>query len=295
MKLLLIGCGTMGGAIVRAVLDGKHGRLFESVTVVDPNEAKMATFKERGCEVATSLEELRGRANNRPTVEPNTMVVLAVKPQDVDEALAALKKCWKKQGTRGQDTKSSHGSFLVSVAAGVSMERLRNGSGCEAVVRVMPNTPAQVGLGASGWMAAPVLTVEQKSAVVALLDLLGVSVEVSSEDELDAVTALSGSGPAYVFYFMEALVEGAEKLGLPREAAMRLAVQTVKGAAVLAEGGGETKSSATLEGLKSLRAQVTSKGGTTEQAIGVLEEAALKTAVHAAMRAAYERAKEMFN
>lgn len=280
MKLLVIGCGNMGGAIVRAVLNepGERGRLFESVTVVDSNEKKMATFKKRGCEVATSV----------PTIAPNTMVILAVKPQDVDSVLAVLKKCWGKLDGIAQ----SAGTFLVSIAAGVSMERLRRGSGCEAVVRVMPNTPAQVGLGVSGWMAAKgeqggaVLSVEQKAAVVGLLDLLGVSVEVSSEDELDAVTALSGSGPAYVFYFMEALVEGAEKLGLPHEAAERLAVQTVKGAAVLAEG-------ATLESLKNMRAQVTSKGGTTEQAIGVLEEAAFKTAVHAAMRAAYERAKEM--
>lgn len=303
MKLLVIGCGNMGGAIIRAVLEaqepGERGRLFESVAVVDPSKEKMATFKERGCEVATSLEELRDGA----MAGANTMVVLAVKPQDVNSALAELKKSWEKP----DGTTQSAGSFLVSIAAGVSMDRLIKGLGGDgsgrggiAVVRVMPNTPAQIGLGASGWMAAQsdqggaVLSVEQQSAVVALLDLLGVSVEVSSEDELDAVTALSGSGPAYVFYFIEALVEGAEKLGLPREAAMRLAVQTVKGAAALAEGGeARANGGATLEGLKNLRAQVTSKGGTTEQAVGVLEEAGFKAMVHAAMRAAYERAKGM--
>lgn len=283
MKLLIIGGGNMGGAMVRACMndaratakDGACSKgLFESVTVVDSHAGKLEEFKKMGCEVATSLE---GGAMT------DTMILLAVKPQDIDVVLAELKAL-------------VDGALLVSIAAGVSMERLVRGSGCEAVVRVMPNTPAQIGLGATGWMAGAGVSQEQKKTVAAFLELMGVAVEVESEDELDAVTALSGCGPAYVFYFMEALIEGAGKLGLSKEAAGRLAVQTVKGAAALAESattGDGADGDSVLEALQTLRAKVTSKGGTTEQAVGVLEEAAFKATVHNAMRAAYERAREM--
>ncbi len=291
MKLLVIGCGNMGAAVVKAVhgkTAGKNVTGAWAVFVHDRSVEKMAALSTYGATAVASLGDF--------SFDADTMVLLAVKPQDVDGVLHEL---------RGRLKGLSHGeSLLVSIAAGVPMERLQRGSGCEAIVRVMPNTPAQIGLGASGWMASVAVTPAQKTAVKMLLEAMGIAVEVASEDELDAVTALSGCGPAYVFYFMEALMEGAEKLGLPQGAAARLTLQTVKGAAALAEMAGDgtmtvgrrdvdSTGGATLEKLKKLRAQVASKGGTTERALDVLEEAKFKKIVADAVRAAYDRAKEM--
>lgn len=208
--------------------------------------------------------------------DADTAVLLAVKPQDCDGVLNDLKQMGHPSG------------LLISIAAGVSLERLHEKSGCAAVVRVMPNTPALIGQGASGWLASSVVTPSQKECVRSMLNTFGLAMEVHDEAELDAVTAFSGSGPAYVFYFIEALTQGGIALGLSVEQALALALQTVYGGASLA------KAQATsLEELTSLRAKVTSKGGTTERAIGLFETKNFKKIIADAMQASYERAKEL--
>lgn len=267
MHLLVLGCGNMGSAMVQA-LSRRKEPLFERVFVFDTHASKATALAATG---ATPLASFKEISFQRPYV-----VLLAVKPQDLDELLSHLK------GRLVGD------SLLISIAAGVRLARLQEKSGHKAVVRVMPNTPALVGLGASAWLASSDVSDHQKKQVHDLLESFGIAVEVANEDQLDAVTALSGSGPAYVFYFLEALCEGGTALGLSQEVAYRLALQTLLGSATLAQ-----QNSKTLEGVQALRAQVTSKGGTTEAGFGMMEKGAFKKLIENAMEAAYRRAKEL--
>ena len=264
MKLLVIGFGNMGSAIVKA-LQTQESPLFESIIIFDRSEEKIAMAKEMGVGVLDSLEDMA----------EDEVVLLAVKPQDMDAALDQLKD------------KLKDNALLVSIAAGVTLARLKEKSGHEAVVRVMPNTPALVGQGASGFIASGGVGEEQRKVVKIMLESFGMAIELTNEDQIDMVTALSGSGPAYVFYFLEALIGGATNLGLSEEDALKLAIQTMAGGAELA------KSVEGLSGLEQLRSNVTSKGGTTEQAIAKFDEAQLKNIVAEAMKAAYDRAKEL--
>ncbi len=266
MKLIVIGFGNMGSAIVKA-LQKRDEPLFASIAVLDPSEEKRAVAQDMGLEVWETLESA--------VIDEDSVILLAVKPQDMDDLLESLKG------------KLYAGALLMSIAAGVSLERLKAVSGHESIVRVMPNTPALVGKGASGWMVSEAVTAEQKDLVKKMLGSFGMAVEVTDEDQMDMVTALSGSGPAYVFYFLEALVEGGEELGLEEDVALKLALQTVVGGAALAE------SAKDLDGLQQLCANVTSKGGTTEKAIEMFDEGELKKLVAEAMDAAYKRAKEL--
>lgn len=267
MKLIVIGCGNMGSAIVQAVLR-QTPRRFETVNVFDLNTEKRAILEEKGALALASLEDLG--------IDDESVVLVAVKPQDLTPVLQALRPQWKPR------------ALLISIAAGVPLRRLQEESGHSAVVRVMPNTPAMIGAGASGWFAAEVVTADHKQAVEDLLQSFGIAFEVSSEDELDKLTALSGSGPAYVFYFLEALVQGGVSLGLSSEMSHALAIQTVVGSAALAQ-----KESHDEMSLQTLRANVTSKGGTTERAIATLDQHELKKTISEAMHAAYRRAKEL--
>ena len=256
MKLLVIGFGNMGSAIVKALLKAPD-KLFEEILVMDHSEGKGRVAQEMGLRVVSDFE-------------PADVVLLAVKPQDIEDVMPKIKA-----------------DLVISIAAGVSLTRLSNGISSGQVVRVMPNTPALVGTGASGWVAAPQVSADQKSLVKKMLETFGVAIEVKNDDQIDAVTALSGSGPAYVFYFIESLVAGAVELGLSEDEAQKLAVQTVLGGAELA------KSAAGAEELIQLRENVTSKGGTTEKALQHLEAGDFKNLITGAMESAYNRAKQL--
>lgn len=208
-------------------------------------------------------------------MDARTLVLIAVKPQDIDGVLVALRERLKE------------GAVVVSVAAGVSLERLRNGCAFDAVVRVMPNTPAVIGQGASAWIATAEVSEDGRRAVTALLDACGTCVEVDSEATLDAVCTLSGCGPAYVFQFMKGLIEGGLALGLSPEVAEKLALQTVIGAAALAA------QDPTLDGLETATRRVASKGGVTERALAVLETDDFKGVLKKAMKAAHDRTIEL--
>ena len=214
-------------------------------------------------------------ADNAAAVRGAAVVVLAVKPQDAAAVLSALASQW-----------GAHGPLLISVAAGLRVATLQAWCGPGvAVVRAMPNRPALVGAAATGLFAPPGVTAPQRASAEQVLSCVGEVVWVPTEDALDVVTALSGSGPAYFFLLAELMAEAAEQLGLEGPAARRLAAATLHGAGLLAYCGDSD--------LTRLRAEVTSRGGTTEAALRVLEDAGLRASVARALAAAAQRGREL--
>lgn len=260
MKLSLIGAGAMGEALLAGWLAG--GWSADDIVIVEPTEARAAEIRERHGVEAVSLSDA-GSAD---------IIVLAVKPHQIDAVLADL---------RGSLTGNS---LVVSIAVGTPVAQLERGlPDGTAVVRVMPNTPALVGEGMAGVVGGTSATDAQVATVKELLDAVGKAV-VTDEDHLDALTSVSGSGPAYLFYIAEAMIEAGVHQGLTRAQATDLTVQTFVGSAAMLE----TGRSATV-----LREQVTSPGGTTAAALRVLDERGVRAAFLAAMEACVERAREM--
>lgn len=203
------------------------------------------------------------------------LIVLAVKPQAMAEACASLRPAL-----------AGRAPVIMSLAAGVTLGRIEDLLGSElALVRCMPNTPSLVGVGAAGLFANDNASAEQKRAIEDLMNSVGVCVWCERESDLDTITALSGSGPAYFFLFMEAMQNAACGLGLERGLAEKLTGQTALGAAQLVRGSEQE--------LAELRAQVTSPGGTTEAAIARFEQGGLRQLVAEAMTGAAERAREL--
>jgi len=224
------------------------------------------------------LEALRGECGirtggNDEIVADADVVVLAVKPQTMPQVCRAL-------------TLAAQPPLFVSVAAGITLTQLEGWLGAEtAIVRCMPNTPALIGLGATGLFANGRVSAEQRELASALLDAVGISLWVEKESDLDAVTAVSGSGPAYFFLLMEAMQEAAQDLGLPRDVAATLVLQTAAGATELAR-----RSDVDVA---ELRRRVTSPGGTTERAVATFEEGGLRELTGRALAAARTRSMEL--
>ena len=178
-----------------------------------------------------------------------------------------------------------YGALQFSVMAGIRSDAIVQATGSERVVRSMPNTPALIGQGIAGLFAREAVGAEERGTAEALLAPTGRTLWVAREEDLDAVTALSGSGPAYVFYFVEAMMQAAQEMGLSAEQGRQLALGTFAGATALAQ--------ASAEAPEVLRERVTSKGGTTYAALTSMEQAGVKAAFVKAMRAAQQRAKEL--
>ncbi len=259
-----IGGGNMAGALIGGLR--RSGLAAAAILVVEPLEAQ----RER---LAQAYGVVAQAAADAPLAQAAT-VVWAVKPQLF---VAAAAPCASFIGQ----------ALQVSVMAGVRSSAIAQASGAARVVRAMPNTPALIGRGITGLFAGADVSVAQRAEVEALFAPTGRTLWVAQEQDLDAVTALSGSGPAYVFYVLEAMVQAGVELGLPTEQARQLAIATFDGAAALAAACAETP--------QTLRAQVTSKGGTTHAAISVLEAAAVKAAFVRALHAAAGRARELGN
>ncbi len=255
-----------GGNMARAILGGliRAGRPAASLLVVEPDAAQRERL---GSEFG--LQPLEG-ADSR--LAAAGLVVWAVKPQLFREAAAP---CAMHVG----------GALQLSVMAGLRSDAVAAASGSDRVVRAMPNTPALIGRGIAGLYARPAVAPAERQQVEALLAPTGECLWVERESDLDAVTALSGSGPAYVFYVIEAMVDAGVGLGLDAAHARRLALATLAGATALAE--------ASTEPPQRLREQVTSKGGTTDAAIRTLEARGVKAAFVAAIGAAQQRAVEL--
>jgi pyrroline-5-carboxylate reductase len=253
----------MGEAILAAVL-GKKLAAPAGISVSDISESRREYLKKQ---YGISVTE-----NSREAVGDKDIIILAVKPQNIPDVLADLKG----------HVKSSQ--LVLSIAAGISIGTISRGLGHDKVVRAMPNTPAQIGLGITGWTAAAV-TPGQKEWSRAILDTMGQEIYFDEESSLDMVTAVSGSGPAYLYLFAESMIDAAVSIGLSRQNAEALVSQTVLGAAQLLVKSGKLPAE--------LRRAVTSKGGTTERAIIVFEQGGLAKLVESAVRAAYLRAREL--
>lgn len=263
-SIALIGAGNMGGAMLSGWL--KNGVPGASVTVIDPSpsEAMKAVIVDAGARHLASP----------PSGLAADILFLAVKPQLMDVVLPPLKPM------------VGAGTVVVSVAAGKTLSYLQGYLGDAAMVRAMPNTPAMIGRGVTGAYANPKVSEAQREAVQALLKVSGPVEWVASEADIDAVTAVSGSGPAYVFYLVECMAEAGRKAGLPADLAMRLARETVSGAGELLHQSPDDASK--------LRQNVTSPGGTTAAALSVLmAEDGMQPLFDRAIAAARKRAEEL--
>jgi pyrroline-5-carboxylate reductase len=263
MKIAFIG----GGNMARAIIGGLVAKGAHAADIVVVEVDAMARLK--------LVSEFGVTAIDKPGAALATadVVVFAVKPQQMREAAQAA---------------APHlgDPLLLTIAAGIPIESLSRWlGGLERIVRAMPNTPALVHAGVTGLYAPSVVGTEDRNAAEAMMSAVGAALWFESEGDLDAVTAVSGSGPAYVFYAIEALEEAARKLGLPEGASRSLALWTFVGATKLAIERGEDPAV--------LRAQVTSKGGTTERALEVLEQAQVKSHFVTAVQAACERSREL--
>ncbi len=260
-RVAFIGGGVMGEAIANSLLRG--GLLKpEDIVVAEPLEARRAKLAEAfGVHVT---------ASNTEAVAGAHIVILSVKPQVMPAVL---------QGLRGHVPSDT---LVISIAAGVPIRRIAEGLGDgHPIVRAMPNTPAQIGEGITGWTCTPAVTDVQREQARVVLQCMGKEVFFEDEHYLDMVTALSGTGPAYVFLFMEAMIDVAVHLGFSRAVAEYLVMQTVKGSVDYAIQSGQH--------VAQLRNQVTSPAGTTAEALYILEEGGLRTVLARAVWAAYER------
>ena len=255
-----------GGNMALAILGGlrRAGAPASSFVVVEPHAPQRERLHdELGIEAQPEADARLAQA---------ALVVWAVKPQVFAQAAAP---CAAHVG----------GALQLSIMAGIRSEAVVAATGSARVVRAMPNTPALIGRGISGLYARPEVAADERARVEAVLAPTGSTLWVQRETDLDAVTALSGSGPAYVFYFIEAMVQAGAEMGLEPAAARRLAQETFAGAAQLAMQSDETP--------ETLRARVTSKGGTTHAAITALDAQDVKAAFVRALHAARTRAEEL--
>jgi pyrroline-5-carboxylate reductase len=240
--LLLVGCGKMGGALLRGWLS--RGVPGKDVFVVDPAPRDLEDVQVRGVTLATTIDQLP------PAIQPG-IILLAIKPQFMDEALPAYRRFVKP------------GTVFLSIAAGKTVAYLKGKLGADAaIVRSMPNTPAAVGRGMSVILkdsSIPVVTLDLCGQLLSAVGQVG---WIEEEDQINAVTAVSGGGPAYVFLLIECLAEAARAAGLPTDLAMQLARETVTGSGELAHQSSETATQ--------LRQAVMSPKGTTIEALAVL-------------------------
>ncbi len=263
-RIAFIGAGNMARSLLGGLVATAPGRF--RIVVSDPDPKQREKAMELGAEAA---------ADNAGAVSGADLVVLAVKPQVAPAALG-----------EAAEVLQSERPTILSIAAGLPIANIEAAAGCELpIVRAMPNTPALVRQGISGWFANPRVDAEGRALANAVLEAAGEALEVENEDLLDAVTAVSGSGPAYFFLLVEALAAAGAEAGLPPETAARLARKTGAGAMALLDRSGEEPSR--------LREQVTSPGGTTAAALEVMQREGLPGIVKQAVLRAQARAREL--
>jgi pyrroline-5-carboxylate reductase len=261
-RIAFIGGGNMASALIGGLI--RTGYPPRNLLAVEIDAARRASLaRDFGIAVAPAPDAQLARFD---------VLVLAVKPQQMQEVCSALRPFVGEQ-------------LVLSIAAGIRIAHLTRWLGTGRIVRSMPNTPALIGRGISGLVAAASVTPAQRELAAQILQAVGTVVWFDDESQLDAVTAISGSGPAYVFYFIEALIQAGRDMGLTDEQSRRLAIETLVGASHLAAESGESP--------ETLRARVTSKGGTTAAAIGSMDADQIKAKIVAAVRAAQRRASEM--
>lgn len=263
-RIAFVGCGMMGEAMVKGLL---HEALVDPTQIVTSNPRPDRAAELEGRYAVKAITD------NAAACEGASLVAITVKPQALQEVL------------RDIEDKVDPKALVLTIVAGTRMEQLSSVLGTPAVVRVMPNTPAQIGRGMSVWTATSEVNDAGRAKTRAVLSALGEEEYVSHEDELDMATALSGTGPAYAFLFMEALIDSGVHLGFSRRVSTRLVLETVRGAVEYA--------AQAPEHLAKMRNQVTSPGGTTAEAQYQLEKGGMRTVLSDAVWAAYRRCVQL--
>ena len=260
MKLAFIGGGTMAEAIIAGVL---------SSGIAGPEEVSVGELLEARCNILKDRYRVFATTSNAEAAERGDIVVLSVKPQNLPEVFSQL------------DGRLRDDQDVLSIIAGARLSTIVEGLGHPGVIRVMPNTPAQIGEGMSLWICSPQVSEGRRQAAQSILRTMGEEIYVSHEKYLDMATALSASGPAYVFLFIDALIDAGVHIGLPRDMARVLTLQTMRGSVNLARGSDRHPAE--------LKDMVTSPGGTTAEALLAMEEGGFKATVINAVIAAYEK------
>jgi pyrroline-5-carboxylate reductase len=264
MKIAFIGGGNMGEAMVSAIVKNNLAAAGD-IAVSDVSESRRSYLENK--------YKVTLMNDNSEVVQKKEIIILAIKPQVLADAVVTLK---------GQIKPNQ---LVISILAGKSIHTIATILAHNCIVRSMPNTPAQIGEGITVWTATPQVTEQQKKWAASILGAMGSEVYAEDEKYLDMATAVSGSGPAYVFLFVESLVEAAIKLGFTQEVADKLVLQTLLGSGHLLQKSGKTP--------QELRRMVTSPGGTTAEAIAQFEKGGFKDLMEKAVLAAYEKAKKL--
>ncbi len=264
MRIAFIGGGIMAEAIIGGIVDAEI-TAPASISVGEPVESRRCYLED--------TYGLTTSADNLEAVDGAGLTVLAVKPQSLPYVFPQL------AGKLAQD------NTVLSIVAGATMDALTSGLAHDAVIRVMPNTPAQIGAGMTMWTASNSVSDEVKDTTHSILRTLGEEIYAYDEGMIDMATALSASGPAYVFLFIESLIDAGVYLGLARDVARQLALQTVLGSAQLVKDSGKHPAE--------LKDMVTSPGGTTIEALRAFEDGGFRAAVFGAISAAYEKSKAL--
>ena len=263
MNIGFIGGGTMGEALIKSII-AKGAAAPQDITVSDISQKRRDSLKkDYGVKTTASNVEAANTAE---------VIVLAVKPQDMNAVLQELKGLSPKQ-------------LVLSIAAGVTLETLHKGLAHNCLVRAMPNMPAQIGEGMTVWTASAEVSEKQKEMAKLILSACGEELYVNHEKYIDMATALSGSGPAYIFLIIEALTDAGVHIGLPRDMAEKLVIETVIGSARAVK--------ATARHPAQLKNMVTSPGGTTTEGILQLEAGGLRSLLLRAVIAAFDKAKSL--
>ena len=269
MKITFIGGGNMACALISGLL--KQGYTTSQVGVVEINEESRARIKD--VFGITAVADLKNGIVSSEKDDLDNVVVLAVKPQQLHALTQQL-------------TGLLDHHLVISIAAGIrTADIMRWLGGYKRIIRAMPNTPSLVGAGVTGLFAAPDAAEQDRRVAETIMKAVGSVLWVSNEEMLHTVTAISGSGPAYVFYFIESMQQAAIELGLSQNEARQLSLQTFRGAIKLAK---DSDDDAAV-----LRAKVTSKGGTTQQAVESMEVNEVKNKIITAIHAANKRSQEM--
>lgn len=265
-KIIFIGGGNMAQALISGLLG--RGTDAQNITVSDPSADIRAQLAEKGLPSVDPVNDTEGA---KKAVQAADVVILAVKPQVMKAVVAAFAEVLDKQ-------------LVISVAAGLSTESLSTMlQGYPTIVRAMPNTPAMIQMGATGLYAGVDITEEQRQLAYEVMAASGLAMWVETEEQMHAVTAVSGSAPAYFFYFIESLIDGAMALGLDRKQASALAMQTAMGAAQMSISSEDTPAE--------LRRKVTSPNGTTQAAVESMQASQVGEHIQQAMKACYERSQ----
>ncbi len=268
-KIAFIGPGVMAEAMLKGLLS-QGVTQAENILVAGPRRARLEALQGR--------YQVAGYTDNVVAARQADVVVLAIKPQRLDGVLAELKGVLRPS------------ALVLSIVAGARIEKIAASLEHKVVVRAMPNTPAQIGEGITVWTDSSGVSEAQREMAARILGALGEEIYMEDEDYLDMATALSGTGPAYVFLFMEAMIDAGVHLGFPRRVAEKLVAHTVRGSVDYYLQHMDNGSSLHLA---HLRNQVTSPGGTSAAALYYLEKAGFRTAISRAIWAAYERSCEL--